>query len=339
MNVFRRLFDLLFKEPEEFVGYRKWIPTDEEWAELETNPNYLPKFSKELKVNQYLLCYVIEDGKEKLRAQYCFERDEKGDFKLRKFGRASMSYDFKSLKLDEIADAELELMQASQKGVKKSKTSKPKAKAKDTKVVINPRNDQQVCAFDLLKDRRKTVKLITGTWGTGKTMLEVGAALEGLCQGDFDKIVWIRNNVDVEGTKDLGALPGDIWEKEKPFVGPFIDHVGEQQVKKMLLKNQLIVEPLQYLRGRSFENAAILCSEAENLTKEHIQLIIARAGEGTEVFFDADCRQRDKAMFRRSQGVEKLIKRFTGKKLFGYVHLVKSERSATAAMADLLNEE
>lgn len=106
----------------------------------------------------------------------------------------------------------------------------------------------------------------------------------------------------------------------------------------MLLTGQLLVEPLQYLRGRSFENAAILCTEAENLTKEHIQLIIARAGAGSEVFFDADCRQRDKTIFRESQGIEKLIKRFTGKYLFGYVHLIKSERSKTAAMADLLND-
>lgn len=73
------------------------------------------------------------------------------------------------------------------------------------------------------------------------------------------------------------------------------------------------------------------------MTKEHIQLIIARAAEGSEVWFDGDNRQRDSAAFERSQGIETMIERFKGHKLFGYVHLIKSERSETAAMADLLN--
>ena len=105
----------------------------------------------------------------------------------------------------------------------------------------------------------------------------------------------------------------------------------------MLNKGTLVVEPLQSLRGRNFNNTLIMCSEAENLTKEHIQLIIARAAEGSEVWFDADNRQRDKATFEKSRGIETLIERLAGQKLFGYVHLVKSERSETAAMADLLN--
>lgn len=105
----------------------------------------------------------------------------------------------------------------------------------------------------------------------------------------------------------------------------------------MLNKGTLVVEPLQFIRGRNFENTLIMCSEAENLTKEHIQLIIARAAAGSEVWLDADNRQRDKASFEKSRGVETLIERLSGQPLFGYVHLVKSERSKTAALADLLN--
>ena len=209
--------------------------------------------------------------------------------------------------------------------------------SKGKNVVIVPRNDEQACAFDLMKDPSKAVKLLTGTWGTGKTLILVSAALEALKAGRFKKIVWIRNNVDVKDTKDLGALPGEVIDKLLPFLGPFIDHAGENSVRTMLNKGTLVVEPLQSLRGRNFDDTLIMCSEAENLTKEHIQLIIARAAEGSEVWFDADNRQRDKASFERSRGIETLIERFAGQKLFGYVHLVKSERSETAAMADLLN--
>ena len=89
--------------------------------------------------------------------------------------------------------------------------------------------------------------------------------------------------MDVKDTKDLGALPGEILDKLLPYLGPFIDHCGTNKVKTMLNKGSLVVEPLQSLRGRNFKNSLIMCSEAENLTKEHIQLIIARAADGSEV--------------------------------------------------------
>ena len=169
-------------------------------------------------------------------------------------------------------------------------------------------------------------------------MLLVTAALEALEHNEFERIVWIRNNVDVKDTKDLGALPGEVNDKLLPFLGPFIDHCGEAAVKCMINNNELVIEPLQSLRGRNFERTLIMCSEAENLTKEHIQLIIARAAEGSQVWFDADVRQRDKTVFEKSKGIETMIDRFKGNKLFGYVHLEVTERSETAAMADLLND-
>ena len=250
--------------------------------------------------NQYLLTYEEDkDGKQTLTHIYCHEGD-----KLRKVPRGSINIS--------------------------------KKREKDSKVIY-PRNDEQICAIDMLLDESKTIKLLTGSWGTGKTMLLVSVALNMLNRGRYDKIIWIRNNIDVKDTKDIGALPGEAIEKLLPYLGPFIDHVGEVEVESMINNGSLMVEPLQFLRGRNFERSIIMCSEAENLTKEHIQLIIARAAEGSIVMFDADNRQRDKLIFEKSKGIETMIERFKGNKLFGYVHLVKGERSETAAMADLLN--
>ena len=206
------------------------------------------------------------------------------------------------------------------------------------KKVYNPRNSEQVCAFDLLHDDSVTVKLITGRWGTGKTLLLVTAALEALREKRFEKIVWIRNNVEVKDTPALGILPGEIIDKLLPYLGPFIDHVGDKQkIEKMIKEGQLEVEPLQSLRGRNIENAIIMCSEAENLSKEHIQLILARAAEGSAVWMDGDIFQRDRVSFEKSKGLETMIKRLSGDPLFGYVKLIKTERSATAALADKLD--
>ena len=204
---------------------------------------------------------------------------------------------------------------------------------------LKPRNIHQELAFDMLKDREITVKLITGTWGTGKTLSLVVAALEAVQKGYFEKIIWIRNNVQVKDTDKMGALPGDEYEKLLPYLGPLMDHVGGEDGAKMLISGRkLDVIPLAFLRGRSIKNAIIISSEAENLTKEHLQLLLGRVDEGSNLWLDADLKQRDKAVFEKSAGIETMIERLKGEPLFGYVHLVRSERSATARLADKLND-
>ena len=203
---------------------------------------------------------------------------------------------------------------------------------------MKPRNEHQELAFEMLQDPFITVKLITGTWGTGKTMALVVAALEAVQRGEFEKIIWVRNNVQVKDTDQIGALPGEAFDKMLPYLGPFCDHVGGEDGVHMLIDhNQLEVIPLGFLRGRNIANSIIICSEAENLTKEHIQLLLGRVAEGSALWLDGDVRQRDRVAFEKSKGLETMIDRLKGEELFGYVHLVKSERSATARLADKLN--
>ena len=204
--------------------------------------------------------------------------------------------------------------------------------------MLKPRNEHQELAFNMLKDPDITIKLITGTWGTGKTLALVVAALDAVSRGDFDKIVWVRNNVQVKDTDQLGALPGEAYDKMLPYLGPFCDHVGGEDGVRMLIDSgQLEVIPLGFLRGRSIRRSIILCSEAENLTKEHLQLLMGRVDEGSALWIDGDVRQRDRVAFEKSKGLETMIDRLKDEKLFGYVHLVKSERSETARLADKLN--
>ena len=203
---------------------------------------------------------------------------------------------------------------------------------------LKPRNVHQELAFDMLKDKTSTVKLVTGTWGTGKTMSLVVAALEAVEKGEFEKIIWVRNNVQVKDTDQIGALPGDEHAKLLPYLGPMMDHVGGADGIDLLIGHgQLEVIPLAFLRGRSIRNAIIISSEAENLTKEHIQLLLGRVDTGSNLWMDADLKQRDRAVFEKSAGIETMIDRLKDEKLFGYVHLVKSERSETARLADKLN--
>lgn len=203
---------------------------------------------------------------------------------------------------------------------------------------IKPRNAQQELAFDMLQDQSITLKVIHGGYGTGKTYLMVVNALQLIQDGKFDKIVWVRNNIHVKDTKDIGSLPGSEFDKLLPFVGPLLDHVGGMDGVEMLMhQDKLEIQHLGFIRGRDIKNSIILCSEAENLTKQHVQLLIGRVGEGSNLWLDGDLRQVDMKVFEENSGLSKIMEKIGGHKLFGCVHLEKSERSATAALADLLD--
>ena len=203
---------------------------------------------------------------------------------------------------------------------------------------IKPRNPQQLCAMDMLLNRDIPVKLITGKFGSGKSLLCITAALQAVWRGEFEKIIFVRNNVQVKDTDALGALPGSVMEKTLPYVMPFADHCGGVEGVQMLIEQgKLEVIPLGFLRGRSIRNAILYSMESENLTKEHIQLIMGRIDEGSQLWMDGDLKQRDRQIFEKSAGLELMVERLKGNPLFGYVHLIKSERSKVAQLCDLMD--
>ena len=204
--------------------------------------------------------------------------------------------------------------------------------------VIKPRNPEQYCLFDMLKDKTSKIKLVTGRFGSGKTLAMTNAALELIEKGKFERIVWVRNNVSVKDAPEIGFLPGTEIDKLMPYVMPLADHAGgEEGIKKMLENGTLEVIPLGHLRGRSLRNSIVFCTECENLTRQHIQLLMGRIDEGSQLWLDGDIKQRDRAIFEQSAGLERLIDRLAGNKLFAHIHLEKSERSEVAALADLLD--
>ena len=205
--------------------------------------------------------------------------------------------------------------------------------------IVKPRNAQQEVLFDMLDDKQSTVKLVTGGFGCGKTMSLVVAALDAISKGRFEKIIWVRNNIEVKDTMPLGSLPGDSYDKLLPFAMPLADHCGGiEGLQHLIEQDKVEIVHLGFLRGRDIKNSIILCSEAENLTKQHIQLLIGRVGEGSNLWMDADLKQRDKTAFEKSAGLELMIERLKGQKLFGYIKLLKTERSETARLADLLDD-
>lgn len=201
---------------------------------------------------------------------------------------------------------------------------------------IQPRNLEQKMYLDLLQNRDIPIKLCTAPFGTGKSYLALSYALNEIQKGNFDKIVFVKNNLEVKGAGRLGTLPGTEIEKQMPWLRQIEDHIGPQLFEEYLTEG--IIEPahLSSLRGRDLKNSCIIVDEAENLLVSNIQLLLGRVSSGSEIIFCADVKQcdyNDKSM----SGIPFMIERLKGDELFGMVKLIKSERSAVAAKADLLD--
>lgn len=206
---------------------------------------------------------------------------------------------------------------------------------------VSPRNNEQNCLLSLLERDDISIVLAAGTFGTGKSYLLTTYALQQLAEGKIDKIVYVPNNSASEDARELGILPGEIVDKELSYMGPIIDLIGEDDARMKIERGMIEVVPMAIMRGRSFQNSIIIVNEAQNLTANHVKLLVARCGEGTKIFFDGDIKQADSSLFRNKSGLKLLLHLKDSpifSKIFGTVRLVTIERSLTAQASAYLDE-
>lgn len=205
---------------------------------------------------------------------------------------------------------------------------------------VSPRNLEQDCLMELLHNKDISILAATGEYGTGKSFLLTTFALHQLDKGRIDKIVYVPNNSIVENTRELGTLPGTTTDKELIYMGPILDIIGEDRARDMIEHGQIEIVPISVMRGRSFNNSIVLINEAQNLTTEHIKLLIARCGENTRIFFDGDIKQSDSSIFKNKSGLKLLLHLSNSEdyaSIFGTVRLNSIERSKTAQASAYLD--
>ena len=212
---------------------------------------------------------------------------------------------------------------------------------------IQARNTEQKFAFEALNDPQIKLTAITGKAGTGKTLLALAAALK---QSKTYKQLLLARPIVALANKDIGFLPGTEKDKIKPYMQPLFDNLNViksqfpvnsmevRNIDEMQKNNQLIIEALAFIRGRSLADTFCIVDEAQNLTPHEIKTIITRTGEGTKMVFTGDIQQIDSPYLdMHSNGLAYMVDRMKGQKLFAHVNLVKGERSALAELAaDLL---
>lgn len=226
-------------------------------------------------------------------------------------------------------------------------TDKIKRVEKGYNYGIQPRNAEQSFAFEVLND--PDVKLIglTGKAGTGKTLLALASALKQV--GTYKQILLARPIVAL-ANKDLGFLPGDEKQKVAPYMQPLFDNLNvikgqlspgspdARKIDELQKNNQLIIEALAFIRGRSLSETYCIIDESQNLTPHEIKTIITRAGEGTKMVFTGDIQQIDSPYLdAQSNGLAYMIDKMKGQSIFAHINLIKGERSELSELAsDLL---
>jgi len=210
---------------------------------------------------------------------------------------------------------------------------------------ITTRNREQNFAMNLLMDPDVDFVTLTGTAGTGKTLMALASGLtQVLDERRYTEIIVTRATVSVG--EDIGFLPGTEEEKMGPWMGALDDNLevlgktdtaaGEwgRAATNELIRSRIKVKSMNFMRGRTFLNKYVIIDEAQNLTPKQMKTLITRAGPGTKIICMGNIAQIDTPYLTEgSSGLTYAVDKFKGWAHGGHITLARGERSRLADFA------
>ncbi len=206
-----------------------------------------------------------------------------------------------------------------------------------------PRDIYQALALNLLLDPDVHLVNLTGSAGSGKTILALAACIEMTVASKlYKRIIATRSTQGLD--EDIGFLPGTEAEKMEPWLGAIVDnlealHEDDENmtasVDYILSKVPLHFKSMNYIRGRSFQHSLIIIDESQNLTPHQIKTIITRAGNGSKVICLGNLAQIDTPYLSAlSSGLTYMTERFKSFRHGAHIHLQGVPRSVLAEFAE-----
>ena len=226
------------------------------------------------------------------------------------------------------------------------KTLKDYSSVKNAIWGVNTRNREQNFAMNLLMDPEIDFVTLTGTAGTGKTLMALASGLtQVLDDRRYTEIIMTRATVSVG--EDIGFLPGTEEEKMGPWMGALDDNLeflakgdgggaGEwgRAATNELIRSRIKIKSMNFMRGRTFLNKYVIIDEAQNLTPKQMKTLITRAGPGTKIICMGNLAQIDTPYLTEgSSGLTFAVDKFKGWPHSGHITLARGERSRLADFA------
>ncbi|WP_151703474.1 PhoH family protein [Nitrincola alkalilacustris] len=208
---------------------------------------------------------------------------------------------------------------------------------------ISPINIQQAFAMQAMLDPDIDLTIFLGSAGSGKTLIALACALEMVIeQGRYNKIIVTRSTPPV--AEDIGFLPGTEEEKMTPWMSSINDNLEamhaqderpQSSVKYAIEKANIQFKSLNFIRGRSIQNAIVLIDEAQNLTPQQLKTIITRCGKGTKMVCMGNLAQIDSNYLTPlTSGLTYIVERFREFEGSASVHFQGVFRSRLAEFAE-----
>ena len=210
---------------------------------------------------------------------------------------------------------------------------------------VTTRNREQNFAMNLLMDPEVDFVTLTGTAGSGKTLMALAAGLtQVLDDRRYTEIIVTRATVSVG--EDIGFLPGTEEEKMGPWMGALDDNLevlsktdtsaGEwgRAATSELIRSRIKIKSMNFMRGRTFLTKYVIIDEAQNLTPKQMKTLITRAGPGTKIVCMGNLAQIDTPYLTEgSSGLTFAVDKFKGWPHGGHITLARGERSRLADFA------
>jgi len=216
---------------------------------------------------------------------------------------------------------------------------------------ISARNIEQCYALNHLMNPDIDLTILLGDAGTGKSICALAAGFEYLSgtithdDQKISKIILTRAMVPVGG-EELGYLPGTVDEKFGPWMLALEDTKEAlfNNAKRLgrwndvaqtdQFKDQILIQPISLIAGRTLANSYVIVDEAQNLTPAQAKMLVTRAGFGSKFVLCGNLSQIDTPFLdEKSSGLANIAMRMKAHERVARVILRECVRSRLAALA------